>query len=121
VFENRVLRIFKPKKVEMIGGWRKLHNVELRNLYSSPRMIRMTKARRVRWAGHVARMGIKKKKKNVYRILVGKAEGIGPLGRPIGRWEDNIKADLIMRLISIYALDLYSGGLRFNCPSEYRR
>jgi hypothetical protein len=56
VFENRVLRIFGPKRVELAGGWRKPHNVELNNLYSSPSIIRMIKSRRIRWAGHVARM-----------------------------------------------------------------
>jgi hypothetical protein len=69
VFENRVLRrIFGPKRDEVTGGWRKLHKEELHNLYSSPSIIRMIKARRVRWAGHVARMG---EKRNAYRILVG--------------------------------------------------
>jgi hypothetical protein len=58
VFENRVLRgIFGPKRDEVTGGWRKLHNEELHNLYSSPSIIRMMKSRRMRWAGHVARMG----------------------------------------------------------------
>jgi hypothetical protein len=72
VFENRVLRrIFVPKREEVTGGWRKLHNEELHNLYSSPSIIRMIKSRRMRWAGHVARMG----KRNAYRILVGKPEG----------------------------------------------
>jgi hypothetical protein len=69
VFENRVLRrIFGPKWDEETGGWRKLHNEELHNLYYSPRIIRINKSRRMRWAGHVARMG---KKRNAYRILVG--------------------------------------------------
>jgi hypothetical protein len=73
VFENRVLRkIFGPKWDEAIGGWRKLHNEELRNLYCSPSMIRIIKSRRMRWEGHVARMGTKR---NAYRILVGKPEG----------------------------------------------
>jgi hypothetical protein len=73
------------------GEWRKLHNEELRNLYSSPNIIRMIKSRRTRWAGHVARMG---EKRNTYRILVGKPEGRRPLGRPRRRWVDNIKIDL---------------------------
>jgi hypothetical protein len=73
------------------GGWRKLHNEELHNLYSSPSIIRIIKSRRMRWAGHVARMG---KKRNVYRSLVGKPEGKIPLGRPRRRWIDNIKMDL---------------------------
>jgi hypothetical protein len=119
LFKNKVLRIFGPKKVEMIGGWRKLHNEELHNLKSSPRLIRMIKARRVRWAGHVARMG---EMRNLCRILVGKGEGIRPQGRPMRRWEDNIKADLVeVGFSSTYALDFYSGGLRSECPSEYRR
>jgi hypothetical protein len=73
VFENRVVRrIFGLKRDESIAGWRKLHNEELHNLYSSPSTIRMIKSRRMRWAGHVARMG---EKKNAYRILVGKPKG----------------------------------------------
>jgi hypothetical protein len=72
------------------GGWRKLHNEELHNLYSSPSIIRIIKSRRMRWAGHVARIG---GKRNAYRISVGKREGKRPLGRPICRWVDNIKMD----------------------------
>jgi hypothetical protein len=91
VFENRVLRrIFGPRRDEVMGDWRKLHN-ELHNLYSSPNIIRMFKYRRMRWAGHVARMG---ETRNAYRILVGKPEGKRPLGRPKHRWMDNIKMDL---------------------------
>jgi hypothetical protein len=74
----------------VIGGWRKLHNEELHNLYCSPSIIRMIKSRRMRLAGHVARMGLKR---NAYRILVGKPEGKRPLGRPRRRWEDNIRMD----------------------------
>jgi hypothetical protein len=73
------------------GGWRKLHNEELHNLYSSPSIIRMTKSRRMRWAGHVARI---EAKMNACRILVGNPEGKRPLGRPRRRWVDNIKMDL---------------------------
>jgi hypothetical protein len=92
VFENRVLRrIFGPRRDEVTGDWRKLHNEELHNLYSSPNIIRMIKARRMRWARHVARMGAKR---NAYRILVGKPEGKRPLGRSRHRWVDNIKMDL---------------------------
>jgi hypothetical protein len=92
VFENRVLRrIFGPKRDEVTGEWRKLHNEELRNLYSSP-SIRIIKARRMSWAGHVARSG---EKWNVYRLLVGKPEGKRPLRRPRRRWVDNIKMDLL--------------------------
>jgi hypothetical protein len=70
-----------------MGGWRKLHNVTLHNLYSSPGLIRMTKYRRMKWAGHVARMG---EKKNACRILVGKPEGKRPVGRPKLLWVENI-------------------------------
>jgi hypothetical protein len=85
-FENRVLRrIFGPKRDLMTGGWRKLHNEELHNLYSSPNIIRMMKSRRMRWAGHVARRG---EKRNACRILVGKPEGKRPLGRSRPRWVD---------------------------------
>jgi hypothetical protein len=92
VFENRVLRrIFGPKRDEVTGEWRKLHNEELRDLYSSPSIVRIIKSRRMRWAGHVARMG---EKRNVYRLLVGKPEGKRPLGRPRRMWVDNIKMDL---------------------------
>jgi hypothetical protein len=76
---------------EETGGWRKLHNDEIHNLYSSPSIIRVIKSRRMRWAVHVARMG---EKRNAYRILVGKPEGKRPLGRPRRRWVDNIKVDL---------------------------
>jgi hypothetical protein len=93
VFENKVLRrIFGAKRDEVKGGWRKLHNEELRDLYSSPSIIRIIKTRRVKWAGHVARMG---EKRNAYRLLVGKPEGKRPLGRPRRRWVDNIKMDLL--------------------------
>jgi hypothetical protein len=73
------------------GEWRKLHNKELHNLYSSPSIIRIIKSRRMRWAGHVARMG---EKRNAYRLLVGKLEGKRPLGRPRRRWVVNIRMDL---------------------------
>jgi hypothetical protein len=93
VFENRVLRgIFGPKRDGVTGGWRKLHNEELHDLYSSPSIIRIIKPRRMRWAGHVARMG---EKRNVYRLLVGKPEGKRSLGRPRSRWMDNIKMNLL--------------------------
>jgi hypothetical protein len=93
VFENRVLRrIFGPKGGKVTGEWRKLHNEELRDLYSSPSIIRILKARRMRWAGHVARLG---EKRNAYRLLVGKPEGRGPLARPRRRWLHNIRMDLV--------------------------
>jgi hypothetical protein len=92
VFENRVQRrIFRLKRDEVTGGWRKLHNEELHGLYSSPSIIRVIKARRMRWAGHVARMG---EVRGAYNILFGRPEGRRPLGRPRRRWEDNIKMDL---------------------------
>jgi hypothetical protein len=79
MFENKVLRrIFWPKRDEVTGGRRKLHNKVFRDLYSSPSIIRIIKSRRMRWAGHVARMG---QKRNTYRLLVGKPEGKRPLGR----------------------------------------
>jgi hypothetical protein len=87
----RVLRrIFVPKRDGVTGGCRKLHNEELHNLYSSPTIIRIKKSKRIRWAGHVARM---REKRNVYRLLVGKPEGKSPLGRPRCRWIDNFKMD----------------------------
>ena len=80
VFENRVLRrVFGPKRDEVTGKWRKLHNEELRDLYSLPNIVRMVKSRRMRWTGHVARMG---EGRGVHRVLVGKPEGKRPLGRP---------------------------------------
>jgi hypothetical protein len=92
VFENRVRRrIFGPKRDEVTGGWRKLHNEELHGLYSLPSIIRVIKARRMRWAGLVARM---REVKGAYNILVGRPEGRRPLGRPRRRWEDNIKMNL---------------------------
>jgi hypothetical protein len=92
VFENRVLgRVFGPKRHEVTGEWRKLHNEELSDLYSLPNIVRVVKWRRMRWMGHVARMD---EGRGVYRVLVGKPEGKRPLGRPRHRWEDNIKMDL---------------------------
>ena len=89
VFENRVLRrIFGPKRDEVTGEWRKLHNEEPNDLYTSPNIVRVIKSRRMKWAGHVARMG---ERRGVYRVLVGKTEGKRPFGRHRRRWEDNIK------------------------------
>ena len=76
---------------EVTGEWRKLHNDELSDLYSLPNIVWVIKSRRMRWAGHVARMG---EERRVHRVLVGKPEGKRPLGRPKRRWEDNIKMDL---------------------------
>ncbi|KAJ4443586.1 hypothetical protein ANN_05260 [Periplaneta americana] len=92
VIENEVLRkIFGAKGDEVTGEWRKLHNAKLHALYSSPDIIRNIKSRRLRWAGHVARMG---EFRNAYRVLVGRPEGKRPLGRLRRRWEDNTKMDL---------------------------
>ncbi|KAJ4431356.1 hypothetical protein ANN_19953 [Periplaneta americana] len=92
VSENKVLRkISGAKRDEVTGEWRKLRNTELHALYSSPDVIRDIKSRRLRWAGHVARMG---ESRNAYRVLVGRPEGKIPLGRSRLRWEDNIKMDL---------------------------
>jgi hypothetical protein len=92
VSENGVLRrIFGPKRDRVTGEWRKLHNQELHDLYSSPIIVRVMKSRRMRWAGHVARIG---ERRDIYRVSVGKPEGKIPLGRPRRRWNDNIKMDL---------------------------
>jgi len=92
VCENRVLRrVFGSKREQVTGEWRKLHNEELRDLYSLPNIVRVVKSRKMRWAGHVARMV---EGRGVHRVLVGKPEGKRPLGRPRRRWDDNIKMDL---------------------------
>ena len=92
VFENMVFRrIFGTRWDEVTGEWRRLRNEELNDLYSSPNIVRVIKSRRMRWAGHVARMG---EERGVYRVLVGKPEGRRPLGRPRRRWVDNIRMDL---------------------------
>jgi hypothetical protein len=83
--------IFGPKRDEATGEWRKLHSEELHDLYSAPTIVLVIKSRRMRWAGHVARMG---ERRSVYGVLVGKTEGKRPLGRPRRRWEDNIKIGL---------------------------
>jgi hypothetical protein len=87
VFGNRVLRIFGPKTDEVTGGWRKLHNEELHTLYSS-----IIKSRRMRWVGHMTRMG---EKRNMYRLLVGRPQGRRQLGRLRRGWIHNIKMDLL--------------------------
>jgi len=92
VFENMMRRrIFGPRRDEVMGEWGRLHNEELNDLYSSPNIVRVIKSRRIRWAGHVARMG---EERGVYRALVGKPEGRRPLGRLRGRWVDIIRTDL---------------------------
>jgi hypothetical protein len=91
VFENRVLRrIFGPKRDEVTAEWRRLHNEELNDLYSSPNIVQVINSRRMIWAGHVARMG---EGRGAYRILVGRPEGKRPLGRSRRSWEYNIKMD----------------------------
>ena len=84
-------RIFGPRRNEVTGEWRRLHNDLHNDLYCSPNIVRVIKSRRMRWAGHVARMG---EERGVYRVLVGKPEGRRPLGRPRRRWVDNIRMDL---------------------------
>jgi hypothetical protein len=96
VFENRVLiRIFGPKRDEVTGEWRKLHNEELHNLYSSRDIIRQVKSRGMRWVGHVAGMGEERK---VYKVLVGKPEGWRPFGRPsVG---EKMRSEWILRRLA---------------------
>ena len=90
--ENMMLRrIFGSRRDEVMGEWRRLHNEELNDLYSSPNIVQVIKSRRMRWAGHVAHMG---EERGAYRVLVGKLEGRRPLGRPRRRWVDNIRMDL---------------------------
>ena len=84
-------RIFGPKRDGVTGEWRKLHNEELNDLYPSPNIVRLIKSRRMRWAGHVARM---EEGRGVHKVLVGKPEGKRPLGKPRRRWEETIKIDL---------------------------
>jgi len=92
VFENMVLRrMFGPRRDEVTGEWRRLHNEELNDLHSSPYIVRVIKSRRMRWAGHVSRMG---EERGEYRVLVGKPGRKRPLGRPRRRWVDNIRMDL---------------------------
>ena len=92
MFENMVLRrIFGPRRDEVTRDWRRLHNEELNDLYSSPNIVQVIKSRRMRWAGHVVRMG---QEMGVYRVLVGKPEVRRSMERPRSRWVDNIRMDL---------------------------
>ena len=92
VFENRMLRrIFGPKRDEVTGEWRKLHNEELNDLYSSPNIVRVMKSKRMRWAGHVVRMG---ERRGAYIVLMWKPEGKSLLGKPRRRCEINIEMDI---------------------------
>jgi hypothetical protein len=100
-------RVFGPKRDEVTGEWRKLHNEELNDLYSFPNIVRVVKWRRMRWAGHVARMG---EERCVYRVLVGKPEGKRPLGLPRRRWEDNIKMYLLGGWRGWWGLDGVGSG-----------
>jgi len=84
-------RTFGPRRDEVTGEWRRLHNEELNDLYSSPNIVRVIKSKRMRWTGHVARMG---EERGECRVLVGKPGGKRPLGRPRRRWVDNIRMDL---------------------------
>ena len=91
VFENRILRrIFEPKRDEN-WEWLRLHNKELHSLYRSPNIVRVIKSRRLRWAGHVAKM---EEGRSVFKILTDIPMGKRPLGRPRRRWEDNLRMDL---------------------------
>ena len=107
IFDNMVLRrIFGPKRDDVTGEWRKLHNEELNYLYSTLNNVRETKSRIRKWAGHVARMG---EMRGIYRVLVGKPERKRPLRRPRLRWEDNIKMDLVSGMWG-YRLDRAGSG-----------
>jgi hypothetical protein len=110
VFENRVLRMmFGPKRDEITAECRRLHNEEPDDLYSSPNIIRVIKSRRMRWVGHVARMG---ERRSTYKVLVGKSEERNPIGRSRHRWEDNIKTNLqlIGALTGLSWLRIETGG-----------
>jgi hypothetical protein len=89
-----------------------LHNEELNDLYSSPNIIRVIKSRRMRWVGHVARMGVKR---GAYRILMGRPEGRRPLGRPRRGWEDNIKMDLQEGVWGMDWIELAQDRGRWRC------
>jgi len=93
--------------MKLRGDWRKLHNVELNDLYPSPNIVRVIKSRRMRWGVHVTRMG---KRRSLYRILVRKPEGKTPLGRSMRRWEDNIKTDLQKVGCGGYGMDRAGSG-----------
>ena len=116
VSENRVLtRIFGPKRVEVTGEWRKLHNEELNDLNPSPSIAQVIKSRRMRWVGNVARMG---ERNGLCRVLVGKTEGKRPLGRLRHRWEDNIKMNLQeVRCWGMKWIELQVAGT-FECSNE---
>jgi hypothetical protein len=105
VFENRVLRrVFEPKRDKVIGGWRRMHNEELLDLYSSPSIIRIIKSRRMKSVGNVVRM---EENTTMYRLLVGKTDGKRTLGRPRSVWVDNVKMDLVQTRRSGVELDWF--------------
>ena len=105
---NRVLRkIFRPRRDEVAGEWRKLHKEELKDLLSSPVIFRVIKSRRMRLVGHVVRMGVRR---GAHRDLVEKPEGKRPLGRPRRRWEDTIKMDLQEVVLRRHGLDRVGSG-----------
>jgi hypothetical protein len=109
MFQSRVLRgIFGPKGEEVVGGWRRLHSEELHK-FASSNIIRMINSRRLTWTGHVTRIG---EIRNVYKILVGKPERKGPLGRTKSRFEGNIKMDLRGEKLGKHGLDLSGSGQR---------
>ena len=111
MFGNRVLRrIFGPKRYELTGEWRKLHNEEISDLYCSPNIVRVIKSRRMRWVGHVVRMG---ERRDVYRVLVGKRMGQRPLGRPRRRWENNINVVLQEVEWGTYGIELAQDSYRW--------
>jgi hypothetical protein len=117
VFENRVLRrIFGPKRDEVTGEWRRLHNEELNDLYSSLNILPVIKSRRMRWTVHVGRMG---EGSGAYMILARRPEGRRPLGRPRRRWEDNMKMDL-QDWTGLVWLRIGTGGDSCECCNELR-
>jgi hypothetical protein len=98
--------VFGPRRDEVTGEWRRLHNEELIDLYSSPNIVWVIKSRRMRWAGHVARMG---ERRGAYRVLVGKPEGRRPLGRPRRRWEVNTLLLVLRRIFGKWDGDVWTG------------
>jgi hypothetical protein len=104
VFENRVLRrIFGPKRDEVTGDWRKLHNEELRNFHSSPSIITIIKSMRMRWAVHAARMGGRRRRRTIFMGYCGKPEGKRPLRRPRRMWVDNTV--MVLRELGLGGID----------------